>query len=113
MTRARTWDPKKPVVPLADDGGLLHYPEPWRGFTWERWHPFRDGLRLEHFARGRSAAYAVLSDEDGRTFPMMLADLEDFMKRGSIVRGRLTPPLGLTWTVRKRGQNYGIRLAAQ
>jgi hypothetical protein len=106
---APAWDPHKPVVPVAEDGSLLHYPGV--SARWVRWEPFRSGLRLERFARGRSAAFAVLTDEDGARFPMMLADLEDFLQRGSIVRGRLSPPLGLTWTVRKRGQNYGVRLA--
>lgn len=116
MTRP-TWAPRAPVVPLGPDGSLQHYPESvwvngerhWP--TWTLWEPFAGGLRFEGFTRGRSAAYAVLNHEDGRSFPMMLADLEDFLQRGQIVRGRLTPPLGLLWAVRKRGQNYGVRLA--
>ena len=114
---APTWDPKAPVVPVMSDGSLQHYPSgTWRGrerlpIQWRAWEPFTDGLRFEGFSRGRSAAYALLSHEDHRVFPTMLADLEDFLKRGQLVRGRLTPPLGLVWAVRKRGANYGVRLS--
>jgi hypothetical protein len=105
------WDAKNPVVPVADDGSLKHYPDTWTEFSWQPWEPLTGALTFEGFERGRSAAYAIFRAQDGRKFPMFLADLEKvLLSEAGLIDGQTDP--FATWTVRKRGQNYGIGLAS-
>lgn len=105
------WDPKKPVAPFDPDGSLQHYPE----HTYrdgERWAPeWRDvrpwstTLTLVGYARGRSAAYFLLKDKQGHTYPMMLADFTDLVMTRTSAAGVFSG----WWAVKKRWQNYGIQ----
>jgi hypothetical protein len=110
MTTPR-WDAANPVVPVADDGSLHHFPQRRGGLNWQPWEPPTGALTFEGFERGRSAAYAIFRSRDGRTFPMFLSDLEKvLLSEAGLIAGETDP--FATWTVRKRGQNYGIGLAS-
>lgn len=108
------------VVPYDGKGNLLHWTkqnvgidlaDSWGGMT--RWlpnEPFTETLKLGNIHTGRSAKYVMWSAEDGRTFPMFVADLVG-MVRDSV--GLTQGSLSARWMVAKRGQNYGIRLAKE
>lgn len=113
MAKAKTYK-----APFDASGNLLHYPQTryhYNRETGERWEegpewrevvPFPAVLKYEGFARGRSAAYFLWKDADGRQYPMFLADMDTFLKR-EYANG----PTMAMWIVCKRGANYGIRLA--
>lgn len=116
-------------VPFTAAGSLMHFPKDRLDYseaewgetsrTWTKmpavvtpdWRPnvpFTATLRLDSTRRGRSAAYFVWLDGDGREFPMFLTDLADLIKSGNVIAGGVIAGL---WMVAKRGQNYGVRLA--
>lgn len=96
-------------APFSQQGSLLHYERdvPWgTGADWRPNEPFEATLTLARISRGRSAAYFVWEDEEGRTFPMFMSNVADLIKGGiSVVNGTVTG----RWDVVKKGQNYGIR----
>ncbi|MFI6813236.1 hypothetical protein ACIBG7_12530 [Nonomuraea sp. NPDC050328] len=104
-------------APYDQRGNLMHYPQdnhrriPETG-TYEvvppDWRPittFPATLTVTGRRRGRSAAYFMWSDQDGHEWPMFLADLDHLISSATIANGVVTG----TWTVGKRGQNFGIR----
>lgn len=105
-------------APYDRNGNLMHYPETQWWYenderhyappTWRDPAPFTARLTYQGYKRGRSAAYFQWVDENGRTFPMFLTDIDD------ILRTRELGPDGITatWVECKRGQNYGLRLAS-
>lgn len=112
--------PKTYKAPFDASGNLLHYPQTryhYNRETGERWEegpewrevvPFSKTLRYKTFERGRSAAYFIWEDLEGRTYPMFLADLDTLLKHGYANTSILT-----MWIVCKRGQNYGVRLVEE
>lgn len=110
MTK-KTWQ-----APYDLDGNLMHYPETQRRGQWPDlefiqpdWRdpaPFTAHLTYQGYKRGRSAAYFEWADEQGRTFPMFLKDLDAILRSTEVGPGGVTG----TWAECKRGQNYGIQL---
>ena len=116
-------DDHKGYAPFDDVLGLLHHEFESYGRT-VTWEPMADSLymtlSLEGCVRGRSAAYFLFVDElTGKKYPMFLTDMEHLIKnftpnvdvkpgvhihKPGVFQGR--------WQVRKRGQNYGIRLVS-
>ena len=105
------WDAKKPVAPFGPAGDLQHYPESTgygdnrRGPEWRDVRPWSTTLTLVGYARGRSAAYFLLKDKQGHTYPMMLSDFTDLVMTRTSAAGVFSG----WWAVKKRGQNYGIQ----
>ena len=99
-------------VPMTSYGDLLSYPESWsEGKTW-MWQPnkvFTCRMKIVSMGRGRSAAYFTLQDDNNIRFPMFMTDIMDLIANYSIDKGYVTA----TWTFCKRGQNYGLCLAAK
>lgn len=90
-------------APYSSGGELLSYPSgivQWRPII-----PFRASLTFVGHGRGRSAVTFNWRDEDGHVWPMFVTDLAGLLGETVLDHGR-TPVL--TWTVRKRGANYGI-----
>jgi hypothetical protein len=91
---------------------LLHYSHPLyeyrEGVEWREVEPFERTLTLKDTRRGRSAAYFIWVDALGNEYPMFMTDVADLIRRGCIEFGVVHDAM---WTVRKRGQNFGIRLA--
>lgn len=98
-------------VPFAEDGSLLHYAETRyarpadRGVEWRPAEPFTAALTIATMHTGRSAKYTEWTDAAGRRFPMFIADLIEMLRSADVHRGTVDG----FWTVRKRGQNYGVR----
>lgn len=107
---------KTTEVPYLFDGSLAHYEH--RGWSdgkvvqWRPNEPFHATLQIQGIRTGRSAKYLVLKAPetalDDREFPMFVADfvnlaIDEGIPAGGIISGR--------WMVRKRGKNYGLRLA--
>lgn len=99
-------------IPYDDKGNLQHYG--WSfggGCTWHDNHPFKAEMEISTMASGRSSKYLIWQDvRTKRQYPMFVVDTVDLLKGGSVTLGR-TPEL--TWTVRKRGQNFGIALLTE
>ena len=107
----------KGEIPWSDKG-ILHYPEAWRTnkIRWRENKPMVLRLAFSHFARGRSAAYAVFKEcalELGDVliapdeFPMFLTDFGDLLRSGLYGAADGGTTLG-TFVGCKRGMNYGI-----
>ncbi len=90
----------------------MHYANKrFAGYTAHEWrdnYEFESVLAIDKMQRGYSAKYLIWVDEEGHTYPMFIADLIDLLKRGVVQEGVTTPH---RWTFRKRGENYGVRLA--
>jgi hypothetical protein len=102
------WDTRNPQAPYHPaTGSLLDYPVGPHEFRPVR--PFSARLVLIGFSRGRSSAVARWSDmRTGARYPMFLTDLEELLSHRVVSAGETEME---TWTVRKRGQNYGIALS--
>jgi hypothetical protein len=90
-----------------DEHGLQHYPD--KHAEWRRIESFIATMTLSTWRRGRSAAYFMWADEDGRHYPMFMADLNDLLTGATITKGSVRA----VWTVRKRGSNYGIQFVRE
>lgn len=102
------------LVPHAEDGSLFHYArtgsqhDPWgRRVTWREPAEFSAKLTLTGTERGRSAAYFMWSDEEGRTWPMFLSEMAVLAQSAIIAHGIAKG----RWIPCKRGQNFGLRYA--
>lgn len=98
-------------APYATDGSLLSYADTWMLQSGQAEMreivPFDAVLVLNGMHRGQSSAllYWIIENDD-RRFPMFLTDVCTLMSSSVITHGRT----GMcTWTVRKRGQNYGLK----
>ncbi|MEV4139636.1 hypothetical protein AB0J72_46665 [Dactylosporangium sp. NPDC049742] len=69
---------------------------------------FEATLTVDSMRTGRSAKYLVWRDADGHHYPMFISDLTEMLPLVTVARGVVS---GI-WRVRKKGQNYGIALAA-
>lgn len=106
---------REPIqVPFGKDGALMHYARPGYGpevyFGAQEWRPATPialRLTLSHTERGRSAAYFVWTDEQGRRWPMFMTDIADLLQEGTVVKGVCEA----LWMPRKRGQNFGLSYA--
>lgn len=91
-------------------GVLVTYPDPWalrQGTVQMRpIEPFTATLTATSVERGRSSAVFYWADEQGRAWPMFLTDLLALLQTTVVDHGQVTG----TWTVTKRGRNYGIAL---
>lgn len=89
----------------------MSYPSPvWNGDRygdpeWREATPFEATLTFRRFERGRSAAHAVWTDEEGHHFPMFLVDLAELIGSKLVQSGGKVHGV---WVFRKRGQNFGI-----
>lgn len=103
--------PKEPIqAPYDTHGNLLHFPGYSYHSTQPEWRdvvPFDATLTFNGQHRGRSAAYFEWLDADGRKWPMFMTDIGDLLQAATIDLGVVSA----RWTVQKRGQNYGVRLA--
>lgn len=96
--------------PVDASGSLLHFPEvPFSEPMWLNNEPFVATFNYREIQRGRSAAYFIWVDNEGRTFPMFMTDMADLIKNCTIVNGVVKGK----WQVRKRGMNYGIALVTE
>lgn len=95
-------------------GNLQHYANssnfahPEYGRDYEEWRenlPFEATMTIDGMTSGYSAKHTLWRDEQGRTYPMFVADVVDLLREAHTYRGTVTAK----WIVRKRGQNYGIR----
>ena len=96
-------------APFMPDGSLLHWCSPYaEGDPYtiiKEVEPFRARLALTGSRRGRSAAYFMWESDTGATFPMFMTEMVDLVTNGTVVKGVADEE----WTIRKRGQNYGIK----
>jgi hypothetical protein len=92
-------------APYDPNGNLEHYPT--HRTVWRPNEPFKATLQIETSISGRSAKYLIWVDADGRRWPMFVTDCIDLMRRADVLKGVAEG----TWVVRKRGANYGLRLA--
>lgn len=95
-------------VPYDEQGNLLHHPSDkgWNKETdWRPNKPFTAPMTLITWARGRSAAYFIWADPQGRRFPMFMNQIHDLLMATTVQEGEVTG----RWDVVKRGQNYGLR----
>lgn len=101
-------------VPYNVKGDLLHHAS--FGYStidtviWKNNDIFECALTLDSFERGRSAAYYFFKNDNGCLFPMFLVDLEHLLFRTTIKNGRVENGV---WSVKKRGQNYGVRFLTE
>jgi hypothetical protein len=68
--------------------------------------PFKARLRFKEMYRSGHSAYSVWEDQQGRNWPILLADLADLLTTANLDNGWTEP---YTWEVTKRGTAYGIR----
>lgn len=98
-------------IPFDQKGNQVHYPDTWimRTGSWKANFTFYGTVSFKEFARGRSAAYAVVQVWEAKrgrrpyeaiVFLKDLGEMLTHMDRGTIVG---------TFTFCKRGQNYGMR----
>lgn len=91
-------------IPYAEDGSLIHYPEPRKDIDWRDNNPFEAELTFQGFSHEHPVAKAMYKNAAGATFPMFLADFANLVRYGvrlDIISG--------TWAGTKRGEIYGIR----
>ena len=100
-----TPDPKG-QAPWDAKGNLLSYPQGVH--EWRPVSSFTTHLTLDHVTRGRSSVVFVWKDSDGHSYPMFVSDLEELITKTMVAYGET---LTCTWTIKKKGQNYGIALA--
>jgi hypothetical protein len=93
-------------VPFDHKGNLLHYPIARHPHTisWLDNLEFSCGMKIDRFERGRSSAYFILKNTQGREHPMFLKDMFEMLKVTTVVKGEAFGK----WTFVKRGQNYGL-----
>ena len=117
MPMSRTWNAKRPEVPVDRDGNWLHYPQRQYAYVdgkytsfdieWKVVEPFWAHLEVVTLNTGRSAKYVTVKDVDRRiTYPMFVSDLIDVIRYAKVENGRISA----LWTASKRGQNYGIKV---
>jgi hypothetical protein len=95
--------------PFRADGSVPHFPKEWEEkYEWKAAEPFKAKLTLEDMARGRSAAYFIFKSESGATFTVFMTDLVTMIRDRRWKEGAIAA----VFEPCKRGENYGIRLAA-
>ncbi len=68
---------------------------------------FHDTLEIVDIHRGRSAAnFVAVSEDHKRKYTIFIKDFLDMFRAGISTGGKMTGD----WIVRKRGNNYGVRL---
>jgi hypothetical protein len=99
-------------APFDKEGALMHYarygygPDHYYGaHEWRVPEPIALRLTLEQTERGRSAAYFIWLDDEGRRWPMFMTDLAHLLHHGTVAQGVAD---GM-WIPRKRGENFGLR----
>ena len=111
MNGQPVWDRKNPIAPFRPDGSLMHYPmrfgygEKAEDPRWVKVIPWHDILTLWGIERGQSAARFIWRGTKGQKYPMMMADMLILLETSTVRYGVVEA----TWTVTKRGQNYGIK----
>ena len=110
----RTWNPKLPEVPVDRDGNWISYPANYNLGGWEVIHqPFFAVMTIDGMHVGRSAKNVILKDENGKTYPMFIADLVAGIQKGTLAVSSNNDgepgTISAYWTGSKRGANYGIK----
>lgn len=111
------WDKKNPYVPIDRNGNWMQYARgvvddpdsTWYGYKaakLEYIKPFEANIRILDYYTGRSARGLNLQNEDtGVKYTMFMSDFIDFIRHGNVKDGIMVG----TWTVVKKGANFGIR----
>ena len=103
------WDKR---APYDSNGNLMHYAASFgfgrNAFIWRPVEEFKASMEYLGYSRGRSAAYMKFVDRDSQSkYPMFLVEFD------KIVRKLRFGKINGVWTVRKRGQNFGIELVQE
>lgn len=118
--RMAPWDPESDSLLTYANTRLNRYlgythNKVWDGdrYVMPEWRPadepFFAVLRFTGFSRGRSAARAIFTiNGRGGTVAMFLRDLSEMVRAGYFFKESMDGH----WIVVKRGENYGVRLAA-
>lgn len=83
----------------------------WDQGGWEAVKPFYARMTIDGMETGRSAKRVILVDENGRKYPMFVADLVKGIQKGTFEVHTTLDGEGIIeawWTASKRGSNYGI-----
>ena len=109
---APEWNPRKPMMPVDEDGNWLSYPYVGHARWEEVPRPFYAEFRIDGMRTGRSSKVVILKDiKGGFSAPMFVVDLVKGIQNGDFTveqradGGRI---IGW-WTGSKRGANYGIK----
>lgn len=98
--------PKKILeVPFDKNGNQLDY----GGYSVAEWkdnYEFTAKMRITDFIQGRSSAGWYLVDEKGHRYYMFMSELLKVINAKVIDHGTVVG----TWTFRKQGANYSIKL---
>lgn len=102
-------------APFDEHGNLLHWAREGTGWgTAHEWRPnvpFEADLTITGMESGRSAKYVTLADERGHRYTMFVTDLLDALRTPE---GARDGSFGSRrWIVAKRGQNFGVKVAAE
>lgn len=105
--------PKKEIKAPYDKttGNLLSYAlaeEEEVGVDFRKNEPFEMTMKITDMERGMSAARFILTDEQGKTYPMFMSSMLKLLQTSIVINGSV---LGM-WIVVKRGSNYGIEKVA-
>jgi len=98
-------------APFKKDGGLWHYPQLSQdNLIWEDIEVWEAEMKMVGYNRGRSAAFFLWVDtEDNSSYPMFLTDMSEAVQQAVMDHGVVDG----SWTIVKRGQNYGLKLVSQ
>lgn len=110
MRGDKVWNPRRPEVPVDKNGNWMAYPG-WDQEGWEPVRPFYATMTIDGMESGRSAKRVILKDDNGRKYPMFVADLVKGIQKGTLEVATSLDGEGLViawWTASKRGANYGI-----
>ena len=123
------WDKNRPYFPLEDNGEIDDYD--WgfppsakdietmyhdgraqvrsRHGNKKTFIPFKEvrlKLYIDHFMQRRAAGTLWWRDEEGRKYPMFMAEFNRILEENEL----LQIPIDGVWSAQKRGSNYGIQL---
>jgi len=88
-----------------NDKGQMHYPEIWHGeIKWLDNYKFKGLIKLIGMERGRSAAYFIVEDSNGKQYTMFCTDILGMLLMKEIKFDGI-------FEFCKRGMNYGVKLS--
>lgn len=95
-------------IPFDEKGNMREY----AGYGVTEWRdntPFKADLQVCDYERGRSAVRVIMEDTiSGARYPVFISDFLDIVKHDHFAFGGIDA----TWVGGKKGQNYGLKLAA-
>lgn len=93
-------------APYDSKGNLLGYADEFmKNLDWRENKPFGQRFSIETYTRGQSSAKFVLTDPEGREYPMFLSSALLMMQKLTIQSGQVYHD---QWIVVKKGRNYGL-----